>query len=72
MYRISGFEGVEVYFTKEIKDCYLLAFESTGMSCIIIIGKGWTGGLKISSRMTFDQPSVGRDFSKFDIFLTRN
>jgi hypothetical protein len=34
------------------KDCYLLAFESTGMSCII--GKGWTGELKISSRMTFD------------------
>jgi hypothetical protein len=35
------------------KDCYLLAFESTGMSCII--GKGWTGGFKISSRMTSDQ-----------------
>jgi hypothetical protein len=39
----------------------LLACKSTGMSCII--GKGWTCGLKISSRVTFDQPSVGRAFS---------
>jgi hypothetical protein len=41
-----------VHFTKYKIYCYLLAFESTGMSCII--GKGWTGGLKINSRMTFD------------------
>jgi hypothetical protein len=62
-----GFQGLKEalrrrgVFYEIKKDCYLLAFESTGMSCII--GKGWTGGLKISSRMTFDQPSIGRAFS---------
>jgi hypothetical protein len=30
---------------------------------VFIIGKGWTGGLKISSRLTLGQPSVGRAFS---------
>ncbi len=55
MYTISVFEGVveeERCILQNEKDCYLLAFESTGMSCTI--GKGFTGGLKINSRMTFD------------------
>ncbi len=61
---ISVFEGgveEERCILRNKKDCYLLAFESTGMSCTI--GKGWTGGVKINSRMTFDYPSVGRAFS---------
>jgi hypothetical protein len=38
------------------------ALRRRGMLCFI--GKGWTGGLKISSHITFDQqPSVGRAFS---------
>ncbi len=61
MYRISGFEGGVEEERCILRNKKRLAFESPGMSCII--GKGWPGGLKISSRMTFDQPSVGRAFS---------
>jgi hypothetical protein len=63
----KGFQGLKEVLRRrgvfyEIKkDCYLLAFESTGISCMI--DKGWTGGLKISSRKAFDQPPVGRAFS---------
>jgi hypothetical protein len=65
VYRSSGLEGgveEDRSISQNKKDCYLLAFESTVMS--YIIGKGWTGGLKISSHITFDQqPSAGRAFS---------
>jgi hypothetical protein len=51
----------ELFHKTNQKLLKLLAFESKGMSCII--GKGWTCGFKISSRMTFDQPFTGRAFS---------
>jgi hypothetical protein len=46
VYRSSGLEGgveEERSLSQNKKYCYLLAFESRGMSCII--GKGSMGGL---------------------------
>ncbi len=60
-----GVEEEEEYFTK-IKQKKLLNLHLKARVCHVhIIVKGWTGGLKISSRMTFDQPSIGRLSAKF-------
>jgi hypothetical protein len=65
VYRSSGLEGgvEEERSISQNKKKTAIYLHLKSRVCHVFIGKGWTGGFKISSRMTFDQPSVGRAFS---------